>query len=219
MSDDFAWKMPEPQKRPGSVISLDKQDNNLSPSTKNPSYLTQSLLIFTTQLSALIIPYTICTDAGIFTNVLVVTILMAISTYSITAFEPDDPNLDIKNYHLIKKELGRNWNNVLKLCQFFQFVGYGLLIIFLTGEVISFIIFDKTASMRYYAGVVIGILILYSLVILFSQENLLFKINRLTPIANILFNLYLITLCIIYYLTDLDKIETHNDRMYSLLLT
>ena len=190
-----------------SVISLDKQDDNLNPNTKKIGYLTRGLLIFTTQLGAFIIPYGLCTDAGLYTNLLIVGVLITISTYSITAFQPDNPHLDVQNKHLVKRELGNSWRTMLRFSMVIQYIIYGLVLIFIAAEIWSFIIFGKEKEIIPYLCCMGGIVVIYIAVISANLENHMFILSRLTPIVNFLFNGYLIVLCLAYYSNNLTKTE------------
>lgn len=190
-----------------SMISLDKQDDNLNPNNKKIGYLTRGLLIFTTQLGAFIIPYGLCTDAGLYTNLLIVGVLITISTYSITAFEPDNPHMDIQNKQLIKKELGNSWRTILRFSMIIQYIVYGLLLIFIAAEIWSFLIFGKEKEIVPYLCCMGGIVVIYIVVISANLENYMFLLSRFTPIVNFLFNGYLIVLCISYYTNNLKRTE------------
>lgn len=195
-----------------SLLSLDKQDNSLNPHRKDAGYLVRSLLVFTTQLSVFIIPFAICTDAGTITNLLILTALIVISTYSISAFEPDNPHIDCNNMDLIKKVLSSFWISVLRNTIFLEYVAYGLLLIFLCAETVSFIAFGKDQDWSYYWMAMGGIMVLYICIIGFNLENRILFLGRWTPLINIGFNGYLMVLCFLYYWTDLQSISIDSQK-------
>jgi hypothetical protein len=196
-----------------SMISLDKQDDNLNPNNKKIGYLTRGLLIFTTQLGAFIIPYGLCTDAGLYTNVLIVAVLIMLSTYSITAFEPDNLHLDVQNKQLVKRELGNSWRTVLRVSMIVQYIVYGLVLIFLAAEIWSFLIFGKEKDLVPYISCMGGIVVIYIIIISANLENHMFFISRFTPLVNFLFNGYLIVLCLAYYSNNLKQSDFTSKSM------
>jgi hypothetical protein len=203
---ELDWNTKKSPAKNYSLISLDKQDNALNPNRKEAGYLIRGLLVFTTQLSVFIIPFAICNNAGTASNLIMLACLMLISTYSMSAFEPDNPHLDCDNLDLIKKVLSMFWINILRNALFLEYVAYGLLLVFIAAEVISFIAFGNTVEWTYYLITIGCIGLLYVLVIVTNQENKVLKLGRLTPIINLLFNGYLVVLCLIYYSQDLNRV-------------
>lgn len=204
---ELEWR-PEPKgQRNYSLLSLDRQENTLSPTRKDAKYLGWGLLVFTTQISALVVPFAICTNAGTVTNLIILLALIFISTYSISAFEPDNPHMEYSNLELIKKELSSFWISLLKNSIAIQYLLYGLLLIFMVSETVSYIIFDNTAEFKYFIITISSIAVLFAIVIFFNQENHILMLGRLTPLVNILFNGYLIVVCLIYYSKYLSEIR------------
>lgn len=203
---ELDWNTKKSPAKNYSLISLDKQDNALNPNRKEVGYLIRGLLVFTTQLSVFIIPFAICNNAGTASNLIMLACLMLISTYSMSAFEPDNPHLDCDNLDLIKKVLSMFWINILRNALFLEYVAYGLLLVFIAAEIISFIAFGNTVEWTYYLITIGCIGLLYVLVIVTNQENKVLKLGRLTPIINLLFNGYLFVLCLIYYSQDLNRV-------------
>lgn len=203
---ELDWNTKKSPAKNYSLISLDKQDNALNPNRKEAGYLIRGLLVFTTQLSVFIIPFAICNNAGTASNLMMLACLMLISTYSMSAFEPDNPHLDCDNLDLIKKVLSSFWINILRNALFLEYVAYGLLLVFIAAEIISFIVFGNTVEWTYYLITIGCIGLLYVLVIVTNQENKVLKLGRLTPIINLLFNGYLVVLCLIYYSQDLNRV-------------
>ncbi len=212
---ELDWRPQKPTKKNTSIISLDKQDNNLNPNDKRPSYLARGLLIFTTQMSAFVIPFAVTTDAGVFTNFAIITTLICISTFSITALRQTNPHADESNKDLVKKELRGSWRFVLWSSMFAQHILYGLLMIFISTEVFSYIVTEKSSELMPYLITAASISSFMLLVILFSLENKFFELSRLTPILNISFIVYLISICIVHYSTDLKQIQWNRDTMYT----
>jgi amino acid permease len=210
---ELDWRPHKSAKKNSSIISLDKQDNNLNPNDKRPSYLARGLLIFTTQMSAFIIPFAVTTDAGIVTNFAIITTLICISTYSITAFRQVNPHADESNKDLVKKELRGSWRFVLWASMFAQYILYGLLMIFISTEVFSYIVTERSSELMPYLITAASISLFMFLVVLFSLENKFFELSRFTPIVNISFIIYLISICIVHYSSDLKSIEWSRDTM------
>lgn len=204
---ELEWRSEPKVRRNYSLLSLDRQENTLSPAKKDSKYLGWSLLIFTTQVTGFIIPYAICADAGTATNLIILVTLIVISTYSISAFEPDNPHLDDSNLDLLKKVLSNFWIGLLRNCIFIQYVLYGLLLIFIASETFSYIAFDTTTEFKYFIAAMTTIAVFYVVVISFNQENKLLRLGGLTPLVNLLFNAYLAAVCIIYYSKHLTSIN------------
>ena len=203
---ELEWRSEHKAHKNFSLLSLDKQENTLNPNKKTSKYLAWGLLVFTTQLSAFIIPFAICTDAGTLTNLLILTVLIMISTYSISAFQPDNPHIDYNNMDVIKKVLSSFWISTLRNCMFIQYVLYGLLLIFIATEMISFISFGNLLEFKYFLMSLAIVMVAYTLVIGLNLENKILKLGRLTPLVNLVFSGYLIILCLTYYSTHLTKI-------------
>lgn len=203
---ELDWRQEKRQKKAESVISLDKQDNNLNPNNKSVGYLMRGLLIFTTQLSVFIIPFAVSTDAGIVTNMITITVLMVMSTYSISSFRAVNPHMDESNRDIIKKEMQGGWRSILRYSIFVQYVVYGLLMIIISTEIVCFIAVDRSTEIIPYLISVGGISMLMLIVLLLRIENMIFALSRLTPLINISFAFYLIVISILYYVDNLTKI-------------
>lgn len=215
---ELEWRSEPKAGKNYSLLSLDKQENTLNPSKKNSKYLAWGLLVFTTQISSFIIPFAICTNAGTLTNLLILTTLIVISTYSISALEPDNPHMDYNNMDLLKKVMSGFWIGLLRNAMFLQYVLYGLLLIFISTETISYIAFDNTSEFKYFLICISSIGIAYILIICLNQENRVLKLGRLTPLVNLLFNGYLIMVCIAYYSKYLKSINIDWQRRYAIFI-
>lgn len=190
-----------------SVISLDKQENNLNPGTKSPLYLWSTLVMFTCQLSTFVVPFTLYSKAGVFTNFLVVVTLVAISAYSMTSFVPDNKYIDDTNRALVRKELGKGWYKILRFSIFMQYLCYGQVLIYFGAEATSYIVFDKTNDLGLFLYCTGGIALIYVVVILTRLENLVFYISRFSTFVSIIFNAYVIFACLYDNIQNLDSIS------------
>lgn len=204
---ELEWRSEPKAQKNYSLLSLDRQENILSPSKKNSKHLGWGLLVFTTQISAFIIPFAICTNAGTATNLLILLALILISTYSISAFEPDNPHMDYNNMDLIKKVLSPFWIGFLRNSIFLQYILYGLLLIFIASETLAYIAFSNTTDFKYFIVAISTIAVFFAVIIGFNQENRILMLGRLTPLVNLLYNGYLMLICVIYYTKHLKSVK------------
>ena len=117
------------------------------------------------------IPFIVVSDIGILTNLGILITLVVFSTYTLSALKPDNANLDVENIEMIKKDLGGSWVKLLWFSMSIEFLLYGLLLIFFSVEIMSYVAFDRNSKVEYYLATISVVLVLYLIVIWKNLEN------------------------------------------------